>query len=315
MEKTINQFPGQKCDANKCKTCAGLSIKKFGLYKNRNGLVQRYWCYDCRKTFSHSNNNGMRVKRDKIRWVLKLLCESSGIRAISRMTRLHQKTILKIHEVAGKISAEYQEEKARDLKCEVVQADEVHTTVYSKEYNVSPIEPHVGSQYTFLAVDAKTRFIINSVTGRRNTHNAVKFFAKLKNRVTGRFQLNTDSWRGYHGSKNSVSRVFGKEIDHCTEEKRFWKPGQFISRRLAKVIRTVRIGNPDLDRGSTSYVERTNLTLRNFNRRFNRCTLGYSKKLQNLRHSVSLFLWSLNFGRKHGAHGTTPRLHWGFLLL
>jgi hypothetical protein len=44
----------------------------------------------------------------------------------------------------------------------------------------------------------------------------------------------------------------------------------------------VRRGNPDPERISTSYMERTNLTIRLFNRRFTRLTLGYSKKFEYL---------------------------------
>ena len=56
----------------------------------------------------------------------------------------------------------------------------------------------------------------------------------------------------------------------------------------------------------TCHAERTNLSMRLFTRRFTRCTLGYSKKLDNLRHAVALFVWHFNFVRKHGAHGFTP---------
>jgi hypothetical protein len=34
--------------------------------------------------------------------------------------------------------------------------------------------------------------------------------------------------------------------------------------------------------------------------------LGYSKKLENLRHAVALFVWHFNFLRKYSAHEKTP---------
>jgi hypothetical protein len=49
-----------------------------------------------------------------------------------------------------------------------------------------------------------------------------------------------------------------------------------------------------------------NLSARLFNRRFTRLTLGYSKKLANLRHAVALFIAHFNFCRVHSAHKQTP---------
>jgi hypothetical protein len=57
---------------------------------------------------------------------------------------------------------------------------------------------------------------------------------------------------------------------------------------------------------TTAHAERTNLSARTFTRRFTRCTLGYSKKIENLRHAVALFVWHFNFVRKHSAHCQTP---------
>ena len=48
------------------------------------------------------------------------------------------------------------------------------------------------------------------------------------------------------------------------------------------------------------------ISVRLFNRRFTRCTLGYSKKLENLKHAAALFVWHFDFCGKHGAHGFTP---------
>jgi hypothetical protein len=59
---------------------------------------------------------------------------------------------------------------------------------------------------------------------------------------------------------------------------------------------------------STSHVERTNLSVRLFTRRFTRLTLGYSKKLQNLKHAVALFLAHFNFCRVHSTHKQTPAM-------
>lgn len=109
-----------------------------------------------------------------------------------------------------------------------------------KDWGFKQKESEVGGQYTFLSVDVKSRLIINSVTGPRSSEIATDFFAELKKRVPTRFQLNTDAWTGYAGTrghKNVTLEIFGKEIDHATEEKEFYKLNQFVTRSLAKTKR------------------------------------------------------------------------------
>lgn len=49
------------------------------------------------------------------------------------------------------------------------------------------------------------------------------------------------------------------------------------------------MGNPNQEYICTSYIERTNLTIRTFMRRFTRLALGFSKKLENLKSAIALF--------------------------
>ena len=75
---------------------------------------------------------------------------------------------------------------------------------------------------------------------------------------------------------------------------------------MESVTKKARIGQPDMDMATTSHCERTNLTIRQFIKRFNRLTIGYSKKLDNHKYALALFMWYFNFVKKHGAHGKTP---------
>jgi hypothetical protein len=93
-----------------------------------------------------------------------------------------------------------------------------------------------------------------------------------------------------------------------------------LSGRLAGDVKELRNGNPTRDlkmaadrtRPHTpSYVERSNLTLRMQLRRFTRLTNGFSKKLENLKSAVSLYMAWYNFVRIHGTLKVTPAMEAG----
>ena len=58
----------------------------------------------------------------------------------------------------------------------------------------------------------------------------------------------------------------------------------------------------------TSHVERNNVTIRTFMKRFARLTLGFSKKLENLSAAVAVHMAHYNFCRVHSSIRKTPAL-------
>jgi hypothetical protein len=67
-------------------------------------------------------------------------------------------------------------------------------------------------------------------------------------------------------------------------------------------------GNPNPKHISTSYAERSNLSVRMHTRRFTRLTNAFSKKVENHAHSVALFAMYFNFVRVHKTPRTTPAM-------
>jgi len=62
---------------------------------------------------------------------------------------------------------------------------------------------------------------------------------------------------------------------------------------------------------STSYVERSNLTMRMHNRRFTRLTNAFSKKFENHAHMVAIYAVWYNFIRIHKSLKVTPAMEAG----
>ncbi len=77
---------------------------------------------------------------------------------------------------------------------------------------------------------------------------------------------------------------------------------------MTRVKRAAIVGNPDMSKVSTSYVERQNLTMRMQMRRFTRLTNGFSKKPENLRAAVALHFANYNFVRRHQTLRCTPAM-------
>jgi len=75
-----------------------------------------------------------------------------------------------------------------------------------------------------------------------------------------------------------------------------------------EVISKIRDGRPDPKHISTSYVERSNLSLRMHLRRFTRLTNAFSKKLDNLKAAVRLYVAFYNFCRVHQTLRVTPAM-------
>lgn len=255
----------------------------------------------------------MRVDFSKAAQVVNLLCEGVGIRAASRLTGLEEETVLNILETAGKHCEALLNTKLRNLKVNFVEIDELWAFVRCKQVNAREFSDD-GDQYTFLATDSDTKLIISQAVAKRTKENAFWFIRDLQTRIDGRCQISTDGFDGYTGKgrfPGAIERNFGKDgVDYGTEIKMYESYAEGQRRYSAPVCigahRRRRLGNPDRNRINTSHAERTNLSVRIFNRRFTRLTLGYSKKLENHRHAVALFTAHFNFCRVHSAHKQTP---------
>ena len=239
------------------------------------------------------------------RFVLSLLLEGCSLRATARLTGVHRTTIMKLLVRAGQHCVDLMDTHLRNLRCPVVEADEIWTFVRKKQRRLSTVEQldrEVGDQYAFVAFDPRSKLIIAHTVGKRDAGTTTTLLEQIQSRVPGRIQFFTD---GYQEYIRAIDGLYGQQIDYAQVIKPL-RPERHGERGSLEII--VWFGRPDLDLIGTAYVERNNLTIRQQVRRFTRMTLGFSKKLQNLRAAVALYFAWYNFVRIHGSLRVTPAM-------
>ena len=247
--------------------------------------------------------------------VVGALVEGVSINATCRMTGVAKHTVLKLLKDMGCVCADYHNKHVRNLRVRRVQADEIWAFVYGKDKNLTmeQVQAGAGSVWTWTALDADTKLIVSYMLGDRGASTAQSFMRDVAGRIANRIQLTTDGHRVY---ADAVESAFGADIDYAMLVKIYGASNDNPESRYSPATcigcRTgVLAGNPDTDHISTSFVERSNLSMRMGMRRFTRLTNSFSKKLENHGHAVALYFMHYNFCRVHKTLRVTPAMEAG----
>ena len=115
----------------------------------------------------------------------------------------------------------------------------------------------------------------------------------------------------------SIPRHFGQRADFMQVIKSYGEDASDEHRYSPPKVRSVEHvwvqGFPDAAMVSTSHVERHNWTIRTNLRRFTRLSNGFSRKLENLKAAVALYLAWYNFVRIHRTLRVTPAMAAGIV--
>ena len=130
--------------------------------------------------------------------------------------------------------------------------------------------------------------------------------------ATKRFQMSTDGFRGYD---HTVNEVLGTMAGYGQIVKIYGTPNpdevRYSFGQVIEVIKKIICGNPVEENISTSFVERSNLTMRMSMRRSTRLTNAFNKKFENLNYALALHFAYYHFCRIHKTLRYTPAMEAG----
>jgi transposase-like protein/IS1 family transposase len=292
--------------------CKHEKLTKHG--KDRKGQ-QRWKCGCCGATVVRDDHQrplgDMRLEMDKAVMVLKLLLEGMSIRAAERITGVNKDTICDLVLTVGQNAERFMLETIRNVEAKTIELDEIWGFVFCKNRTIESKghSAEMGDAWTWLAIDADSKMILSQVTGKRDESTARTFLNRLDRATVGRCQVTSDGLPTY---TYNVPACMGPRVDFAQLVKSY-KSEQVETRyspaQITGIEKTVRFGNPDESKISTSYSERFNLSVRMHNRRMTRLTNAHSKKPEHHAAMMSLWIAYYNFCRKHESlKGRTPAM-------
>jgi IS1 family transposase len=256
------------------------------------------------------------LPKDKQIVIISALAEGSSMRAISRITGVHQDTICRLGVRIGQGCAALLDAKMRDLTCNYLQFDEIWGFIGKKEKHVSfDDDPTKGDVWTFCAIDSETKIVPSFKVGKRTHVTANAFVSDVASRLRNRPQISTDGLRAY---PEAIENAFGMNVDYGMIIKNYGSDSgehhqerRYSAPEVTSIDRRVVAGRPEMDLISTSHIERLNGTTRLHMRRLTRLTYAFSKKLENFEAAVALHFAYYNFVRRHGSLRMTPAMFAG----
>jgi IS1 family transposase len=219
-------------------------------------------------------------------------------------------------EVVGRKCDEFLKEKIKNIKVTDVEIDEIWSYCGIKQatknrlgYDMS--DEMTGDNYCMVGIEKNTKLVLAWHLGRRTFDHARMFMGKLDKVVANTFQTYQLSSDGYVGYAAAVRERLAGKVDYAQVVKFYGNgfPHQpFEPLRVIATKKYAKLGNPDLEKATTSHIERYNLDLRTKMKRLVRSTICYSKKWENLFYAYALNFVYYNFCWKHSTLKMTPAM-------
>lgn len=249
--------------------------------------------------------------------ILRLLCEGNSLRSTSRITGCHVRTISRLICGFGRVCQIFLDENLRDLTLRHVEVDEISTFVQKKQSRLTMEERQsrhdLGDIYLWTVLDADTKLLVSHVVGKRSGDMARRLMKDFAERLEFPIphvsdehefhqsehpivvQISSDGFAAY---PEAVDLAFGPYAKYGQIIKEYrnahlpYTPSEMVAADRRPVFR---MQEHEARTIATSHVERSNLTIRTFMRRFARLSLGFSKKLENLEAAAAIYIAHYNF--------------------
>ncbi|MCE9556431.1 MAG: hypothetical protein K8T91_24035 [Planctomycetes bacterium] len=270
------------------------------------------------------------MSTEKRNTILRLLVEGNSIRSTCRLMQTNIPSVLRQLLWAGDHCRELMEARFQGLTLGHLETDEMWTFVGKKQARLTIDEKaersDIGDVYLWYSIDQKTKLVPTYLLGKRSADNARRYMMDLASRLAmpkshasdaHRYarpgfehvtQISTDGFAAY---PEAVDLAFGPYAKFGTIIKDYrnailpYTPSEMVGTKRRGVFGI----NESQERTiCTSHIERCNLTVRTFMKRFTRLALGFSKKIENLDAACALHMAYYNFCWRPGKMRITPAM-------
>ena len=212
----------------------------------------------------------------------------------AHIAEVQENTVSSLLVQIGDDCQDFLRSRVRNIDVSHLEIDEIWTFVKKKQRRVSASDlGMVGDAYCYIALDRETRLVVAWLLGKRDATDTARSILNVREATSSkRFQISSDGWEAYEWAIEaglSDRASYGRIVEVVT-------PG-----RVEAVL-----GNPDVSKIETTYVERFNGTLRQWCRRFTRKGYAHSKNWWMLQYALALNFAHYNFCRIHQTLKTTP---------
>lgn len=238
------------------------------------------WCHTCsiadtrcpgRKGTPGATVNVLPKEKQKV--VIASLLEGCSLRGAARLADCHQDTARRLMVRTREHCRMLLLERLQGISPRVIECDEVYNWVSPKpdpRIDEDDEPRKTGRQWIWTAIDRDSRLILAHHVGKRNLESAYNFLLGLKETISGKPTIVTDGLILY---VDAIEELWGQNVNFAQLIKDFSPIGSSSRQRILS-------GKVALRDITTSYIERSNLSLRHFVRRLTRKTCGFSRKLR-----------------------------------